>query len=112
MEKCHKCGEKIVKFPVKKFQEKTFLWNLQNKTVIWKSLFKMDMYSIVLLVLVIFLLIGYKADIKQCEEVIEHPCKFCEKSNCCVVDWSIISSGEVLERNIISPEDIKFNVSR
>ncbi len=29
------------------------------------------------------MVIGYKADISKCDEVIADPCGFCEDSNCC-----------------------------
>ena len=79
--KCKNCGEKVVKFPIKD----------SNGNIIWKNLFKMDLMSIILIVVVISMVTGFKQDIKKCEDAIERPCEFCETTGCCQVDWEYIS---------------------
>jgi len=77
VDRCSKCGAKFVRFPIKDEQGK----------IIWKNLFKMDMMSILFLICIIFMVIGYMQDIKQCNKVIEDPCGFCDKSGCCEITY-------------------------
>ena len=86
---CPHCKKKIVKYPLKD----------ENGKPIIKNWFKMDMYSIILFVLVIFLVVGYKADIQKCEEVIEEPCTFCMNSNCCK-EMRVFESDPLPEYNL------------
>jgi len=83
VQRCRNCGEKIIKFPIWEGQEKgvPFSWD----KLIWLNLFKVDMMSVIWFVVVIFLLISYKADISKCEEMIENPLKYCEESNACKI---------------------------
>lgn len=110
-EKCKSCGAKIIKFPLWKGQEREepFRWD----KMIWLNLFKVDAYSIVFIALIVFMVIGYKADIKQCEDVIEKPCEFCEKSNCCQIDWSKLDPQKQVERQIVDIRDIpEVNITK
>ncbi len=73
--KCKNCGEKIIRFPLKDSEGK----------LIKKNLFKMDFMSIVWFIVLIFLVISYKADIKTCEEITTNPLTYCEESNACKI---------------------------
>lgn len=73
--KCNKCGEKIARFPIKD----------EQGNLIVKNLFKMDLMSILWLIVIIALMITYKADIKTCEEIVTNPLEYCEESNACKV---------------------------
>ena len=73
--KCKKCGEKIVRFPLKDEQGN---WIIKN-------FFKMDLMSILFFIVIILLAITYKADIKTCEEIITDPLEYCEESNACKI---------------------------
>ena len=95
MDRCKKCGEKFVRFPLKDEQGK----------IIWKNFFKMDMMSVFFLVCIILMIIGYKADMKQCEDAIEKPCEFCEKTNCCII------TRNMTEQQYEAPE-LEFNINR
>ena len=77
--RCKNCKEKIIPFPLWKGQERDvpFSWD----KILWLNWFKMDFRSIILIVVLATLILGYKADISKCEDVIEHPCEFCEDSN-------------------------------
>lgn len=55
----------------------------ENGKWIWKNLFRIDLWSIFFIAILLLIAWGYKHDIAQCEEVIVDPCGFCEKSNCC-----------------------------
>lgn len=83
MQRCNHCGKPVIKFPVKRQQEKTLSENLEEGTINWLNLFKIDLQSVILIFVIIFMVIGYKADIAKCDEVIQHPCTFCEHSGCC-----------------------------
>ena len=79
MEQCPKCKHKFAKYPFKD----------ENGKIIVKNLFRMDMMSILFFICVIFLLLGYKADMAQCNDAIKYPCTFCEKTNCCITKIGI-----------------------
>ena len=111
VQKCKNCGEKIIKNPLWKGQERGESLSLDN-IIIW-NWFKIDWYSAIIFFVIVFMVISYKADIKQCEEVIERPCEFCEKSNCCQVDWGRIQPNRFIDKKMIDLDDIPdFNVSK
>lgn len=97
-DRCKRCGTKIIKFPIWKGQEegKPFSWD----KVIWLNLFKVDIMSIIIFALIIFVIMGYKIDMKKCEDAIEYPCEFCEETNCCKVDWDKIRPQDVYSKNV------------
>lgn len=107
-DKCKNCGAKIIKFPIWKGQDKgePFSWD----KLMLINLFKMDFYSIILVIVIIAMVIGYKSDIKQCDQVIHDPCTFCEKSNCCQVDWARINPSTIIDTNNLP--DYKFNITK
>lgn len=80
--RCKNCGEDLTRFPLKAQPEKTLGENFWEGTIRWRNLFKIDMASLVLLLIVIGLFSGYKADIGKCDDVIEHPCVFCKETGC------------------------------
>ena len=82
--RCKNCGEKVARFPLKD----------SNGKLIVKNLFKIDLMSIIWIIVIIFLVISYKADIKTCEEITTDPLKYCEESNACKI---------IAERNIENP---------
>ncbi|GAH00886.1 unnamed protein product [marine sediment metagenome] len=73
--RCQNCKEKVARFPLKD----------SNGKIIWINLFKMDLMSIVGFVVIILMLVTYKADISKCEEMITDPLGYCEESNACKV---------------------------
>lgn len=75
MLRCPNCKEKVARFPLKD----------SNGKLIVKNLFKMDLMSVIWFIVIILLVITYKADIKQCEEMITNPLKYCEESNACKI---------------------------
>ena len=87
--KCNKCGAKVVKFPLK---------DEEGKLII-KNLFKMDLVSIIWIIVIITLVITYKADIKTCEEITTNPFEYCEESNAC----KIIEERKMKETGRINP---------
>ena len=107
--KC-KCGRKIIKFPWYEGQEDGEKYS-EGKKIYWLNLFKMDIMSVIWLAVVIFLMMGYKLDMKQCEDAIEHPCDFCEKTNCCNNDLGKIDSKHLGNVKIEGIEDSKFNTT-
>jgi cell division protein FtsL len=86
-DKCSKCGAKFVRYPIKD----------ENGKLIIKNLFKMDMMSILFLICVIFMTIGYIADMNQCRDAINDPCKFCEDTNCCLVTRNVSAEQNSFE---------------
>jgi len=88
--KCPSCGSEVVKNPIfkgaytqKEMARKWMKGERQGITLNKKNLFRIDFQSLLLIIVVIILVLTYKADISRCEEVIQDPCGFCEKSNCC-----------------------------
>ena len=73
--RCQNCKTKVARFPIK---------DANGKWIV-KNLFKMDMMSIILLVVVIFLATTYKADTETCRYIVTHPLTYCEESNACKV---------------------------
>ncbi len=71
--KCKNCGAKVIRFPLKD----------EGGNLIVKNLFKMDLMSVIWVILIITLVISYKADINKCEEVMADPLKYCEKIKAC-----------------------------
>jgi len=107
--KCQNCGKKVARFPLKKQPDKTFKQNFEEGTINWWNLFKIDLMSIIWIIVIIVLVITYKADIKTCEEITTNPLRYCEESNACKI---------IEERKILSPfgivniEDNGYNSSK
>ncbi len=80
MEECPGCGKRYAKFP----------WKDEQGKIIWKNMFKMDIVHLIFLIAILLMTYGYVTETAQCKEVIEQPCEFCAKSNCC----SYISDGK------------------
>ena len=100
MLRCPNCKEKIARFPIKD----------SNGKLIVKNLFKMDLMSIIWVVVIVTIVITYKADIKQCEEIITDPIGYCEESNACKIigeresgvtnQYGLVDVGEIPEFDI------------
>ncbi len=73
MEECPGCGKRYAKYPLKDEQGK----------IILKNWFKMDIVHLIFLIAILLMTYGYVTETAQCREVIEYPCGFCAKSNCC-----------------------------
>lgn len=76
VQKCKKCGEPQIKWP---------LWKEENgqKKFIWINLFKMELLHIAFLISILVMAYGYVNETKACDDAINAPCKFCEDSGCC-----------------------------
>ena len=92
MLRCPNCKTKVARFPLKD----------NNGNIIWKNLFKMDLMSILWIVMITILVISYKADIKKCEEMITDPLKYCEESNAC----KIIEERKIMGYGILDLDDM------
>ena len=75
MEQCPKCKHKYAKYPIKD----------EQGNLIVKNLFKTDLMSVLFVIVIIVLLVGYNADTKRCHEIVESGCGFCEDNNCCKI---------------------------
>lgn len=53
-------------------------WKDDQGNIIWKNLFKMDAVSILFLIIVVILIIGFKVDTAKCDEVYNNPEGFCQ----------------------------------
>jgi hypothetical protein len=42
----------------------------------------MDLFSLLFLISIVFILVGFKFAIQDCKEAIENPCQFCEDAGC------------------------------
>jgi len=83
--KCKNCGEKIVKFPIKKQTDKTFKQNFEEGTINWLNFFKMDFMSIMWFIVIILLITTYRIDTETCREIVTNPLTYCEESNACKI---------------------------
>lgn len=98
MLRCPNCKEKVIKFPLKD----------SNGNIIWKNLFKMDLMSIIWIIVIAFLIISYKADIEKYEEITTDPIKYCEESNACKIieerksanSFGIVNIDDIPEINV------------
>lgn len=88
--KCNHCGKKVVRYPIRD----------GGGNLIVKNLFKMDIQSILLIIVIIAMVMGYKADIAKCNDAIERPCVFCAKSNCCQEDFRTENLETAIYRNL------------
>jgi len=92
-DKCRKCGEPFVKFPLKD----------ENGKWIIKNFFKMDLISIVFLIAIILMTVSYVHDMKECKVIMERPCTFAMESNCCKLAYK--------DGNFYDPNAEEFNAS-
>ena len=76
-DKCPNCGTKVVKYPLKN----------DDGTYNWKNFFKTDLVSILFMIAVLFLILSYIHDTKECREIIEDPITYCEESNACEISF-------------------------
>ncbi len=74
--KCNNCGEKVIKYPLRLQPNKTFKENLEEGTIRWSNLFKMDAMSIFWLITIALILFGFYNYQEQCETIKEE-CKEC-----------------------------------
>ena len=79
MSKCPHCGK--VAYPVMD----------ENKKVIMKNLFRIDWFTIIMLIIILGLVFAYKIDTKICRDIIENPCNHLKDFNC---DVKEIKLGE------------------
>jgi len=70
--KCNNCGSKVVQYP----------WKDEQGNILWKNMFKMDLISILILITVVLMIIGYRETTMQCNDAIENPCNFCQTTGC------------------------------
>ena len=92
-DRCHQCGAKYARFPIKGQPNKTFKDNLDEKTIVWKNLFKIDLVSILFIFCVVAMVMGYKADIAKCDTAIKDPCAFCDYTGCCSIENQYALTG-------------------
>lgn len=110
MIRCKNCGEKQIRFPIWDGQEKEvpFSWD----KIIWKNLFKVDVMSVIWFIVIIFLIISYKADIETCEEIITDPLGYCEESNACKVIEERKNMNPFRTVNIDDIKDLNISINR
>ena len=96
MEECPSCGKRYAKYP----------WKDEQGKIIWKNMFKMDAVSILFLIAIILMTYGYIKDTADCKEVIDSPCDFCAKSNCCnyIVNGNYIPDTSNCAGNLDVPD--------
>lgn len=94
MLRCPNCKEKVARFPLKD----------SNGKLIVKNLFKMDLMSIIWIIVIILLVTTYKADIKTCEEITTDPLTYCEESNACKIieerNYELVDIAEIPSLNL------------
>lgn len=70
---CKNCRESTAKFPIR---------DNKGKLII-KNFFKMELRDVAFFIILALLIFSYQSETKECEDAINDPCLFCEKSNCC-----------------------------
>ena len=75
-QKCGHCGAKIIKNPIWKGQEVDvpFAWD----KIIWKNLFKINVFMIFIATSLLFVAWAYNHDIDSYRTIYESPCEFCK----------------------------------
>ena len=74
--KCNHCGKEVVKYPLKLQEEKTFQENLEEGTIKWSNLFKMDPIHLLFLISIFLMVFGFNDYQEKCDEIIEE-CNEC-----------------------------------
>ena len=87
MEKCPKCKTKFAKYP----------WKDEQGKINWINLFRIDWYTLMWFCIVLYLLIMYQHDTKECIKILEDPIEFCETSNSCDIINAEIYNKEIVE---------------
>ena len=95
VQKCQNCGKQIVKFPVKRQEDKSFLENFNEGTINWKNMFKMELQSIAWIIIILIIALSYHNTINRHTEVIKNVCEFNTEDNCCELEIC----PEVIEEN-------------
>lgn len=80
--KCPRCGLKHNRFDLRKDFDKTLWENIQNKTMNWKNLFKMELTHVLFFIAVIIIIFGYKADMSTSIDIMENPCSYALEAGC------------------------------
>ncbi len=85
VDKCKGCGAKIISAPISKisfwegdpfksrFQWEAFRW----ENLILKNMFKIDLFSVSFLIIILYMAWAYNADLDQYIDISENPCGFC-----------------------------------
>lgn len=79
VDRCKVCGEPSARYPLKGNPNKSFLDNVNDGTVRWKNLFRMDVFSVLVLISVLLIIVGYNETTKACDEVLYNPSGFCDE---------------------------------
>jgi len=112
VQRCKNCGRKIIRFPMWKGQEEGVPCSPDK--INWFNLFKIDFYTLLWMAVVIFMIVAYKLDMKECEDAIVRPCDFCETTGCYDLwllgkEWGQYSDNPSLwkvNRNLVDIKDI------
>ena len=98
MDKCKKCGTKLVRYP---FRD-------EDGKIIIKNLFKIDLQSLLLIIVVALMVWGYNIDTAKCDDAISNPCKFCDYSRCCIDYGKIKPISEYITKTEIEYSNINI----
>lgn len=95
VEKCQGCGKALIKFPIKGQQNKSLLDNINEGTINWNNLWKVDWKQLATVVIILILAWSYTDTVNNHREVIENLCEFNTRDNCC----ELKICPEVIENN-------------
>ena len=54
-----------------------------RKVFQWKNLFKMDWRDVALVGFIVLFIVSFLYDTGKCDDVVDDPCGFCDRSGCC-----------------------------
>ena len=84
------------KAPYPLFEGKPF-----KSKLIKKNLFRGSLEPIILFAFLMFLVFAYKQDIAKYDEVMDDPCGFCNRSNCCrMLEWNQFKEMQEQEKEM------------
>ena len=69
--KCNHCGKEVVKYPLKGQEEKTFKENLEERTINWGNLFKIEPIHLLFLISIFLIIFGFNNYQEKCAAITE-----------------------------------------
>ena len=110
VDKCKACGAEIIQAPISKIPfwegdafKSRFRWEaFKKENMIYKNLFKVDMFAISYLVIILFLVWSYNFQIEEFRDISENPCGFCANAaTACSYNKDFGIRGNVPDLNIV-----------
>ena len=118
VQRCAKCGNPTAKYPIRGQPDKTFVDNIKEGTIIWGNVFRIDWFSLFIIITILFIAWSYSHDTEECRQLItqisNEGCSFCtERTNCCSITDEPLDNIEQPILNLTQYDKIvEINTSR